>query len=75
MQKHAFLCQRNCIYVYVSRKLYYGICVQLGSVTAVDTGISVLPDMYYGQQLVCATCPLLCSVWCENCFCGLIFCQ
>lgn len=63
MQKHAFLCQRNCIYVYVLRKVYHGVCVQLESVTPVDTGISVLADMYNGQQLVCATCPLLRSVW------------
>lgn len=70
MQKHAFLCQRNCIYVYVVRKVYHGICIQLESVvdTPVDTGISVLADMYNWQQLVCATCPLSCSVWCEHCF-------
>lgn len=47
MQKHAFLCQRDCIYVYVTRKVYHGTCVQIESVdTPVDTGISVLADVY-----------------------------
>lgn len=74
MQKHAFLCQRNCIYVYVTRKVYHGIRGQIESVvdTHVDIGFSVLADVYTWQQLVCVTCPLLRSVWCENCFCGLI---
>lgn len=70
MQKHAFLCQRNCIYVYVTRKVYHGIHSHIESVvdTPVDIGVSVLADMYNWQQLVCVMCPLLCSVWCENCF-------
>lgn len=48
MQKHAFLCQRNCIYVYVTRKVYLGIHSQIESVgdTPVDFGVSVLADMY-----------------------------
>lgn len=48
MQKHAFLCQRNCIYVYVTRKVYHGIHSQIESVvdTPVDIGVSVLADMY-----------------------------
>lgn len=48
MQKHAFLCQRNCIYVYVTRKLYHGIRGLIESVvdTPVDIGFSVLADMY-----------------------------
>lgn len=47
MQKHAFLCQRNCIYVYVT-KVYNGICSHNESVvhTPVDIGLSVLADMY-----------------------------
>ncbi len=55
MQKHAFLCQRNCIYVYVTRKVYHGIRCQIESVvdTPVDIGVSVLADMYNWQQLVC----------------------
>lgn len=74
MQKHAFLCQRNCIYVYVTRKVYHGTRGQIESVvdTPVDIGVSVLADMYNWQQLVCVMCPLLHSVWCEICFCGLI---
>lgn len=48
MQKHAFLCQRSCIYVYVTRKVYHGIRGQIESVvdTPVDIGVSVLADMY-----------------------------
>lgn len=46
MQKHAFLCERNCIYVYVTRKVYHGIRVQIESAvdTHVDIGFSVLAD-------------------------------
>lgn len=74
MQKHAFLCQRNCIYVYVTRKVYHGICGLIESVvdTPVDIGFSVLADMYNWQQLVCVTCPLLHSVGVKIVFRGLI---
>lgn len=34
--------------------------------------VSVVADVYNWQQLVCVTCPLLRSVWCEHCFRGLI---
>lgn len=47
MQEHAFLCQRNCIYVYVTRKVYNSICGQNEIVVdiPVDTGVSVSADM------------------------------
>lgn len=48
MQKHAFLCQRNCIYVYVMRKVHPGIggYVESAVDTPVDIGVSVLADTY-----------------------------
>ncbi len=40
--------QRDCIYVYVTRKVYHDTCGQIESVvdTPVDTGVSVLADVY-----------------------------
>lgn len=54
MQKHAFLCQRNCIYVNVTTKVY-DIGSQNESVVdiPVDIGVSVLADMYNWHRLVC----------------------
>lgn len=67
MQKHAFLCQRNCIYVYVTRKVYHGIRCQMEVlwIHPVDTGFSVLADLLKWHSL-CVTCPLL-LVLCVNC--------
>lgn len=41
-----FLCQRNCIYVYVTRKVYHGTQIESVINTPVDIGVSVLADMY-----------------------------
>lgn len=41
MQKHAFLCQRNCIYVYALRKVYRGCGSQNESVADSPAGTGV----------------------------------
>lgn len=69
MQKHAFLCQRSCKYLYLHLhviEVYHGTvwpyCSRWGQCVGRELTAACVCVMYYLSR----------SVWCENQFCGLI---